>query len=488
MTTHTGKSGRVPVTVTFLFLVCSLLPATGFSAEQGKGLLAGTAIVDITPKEWPLVLKGSFFPRPATSAHDPLNVRALAFQNGEGRAVIVIVDTLGLSREVIDPVKKRAAEATGWRTDQMLIAATHTHSAPSTHTNGKPPQVAYGKLAQDGMVKAIVQAVKNLQPASVGFGSDSVPEEVFNRRWYLQDGKMPPNPFGGMDKVKMNPNRNHITEPAGPTDPEVSVIHVRNARRKPLGLLANYSLHYVGHINLGERQASADYFGEYARVMPWRLRAAASEDFVAMLSNGACGDINNIDFNGTRAPREPFEQIRIVAAKVADASWRAIRDMEYFSDASVAMRQREVPIDWRMPSKALLERSEKILAMTAEQQAELPRLEPLYARRVVNQSKRTGKADCLVQAIRIGDQAIVTLPFETFVEIGLEIKEKSPFRHNLVIELANGSYGYLPTPKHHQLGGYETWLGTSKVRKDASDILTRNLLEMLEELHTSSGK
>jgi len=126
--------------------------------------------------------------------------------------------------------------------------------------------------------------------------------------------------------------------------------------------------------------------------------------------------------------------------------------------------------------------------MSIEQQAELPRLEPLYARRVVSQSKRTGKADCLVQAIRIGDQAIVTLPFETFVEIGLEIKEKSPFKHNLVIELANGSYGYLPTPKHHELGGYETWLGTSKVHKDASDVLTRNLLEMLEDLHTASGK
>ncbi len=244
--------------------------------------------------------------------------------------------------------------------------------------------------------------------------------------------------------------------------------------------------HYVGHINLGERQASADYFGEYARVMPWRLRAAASEDFVAMLSNGACGDINNIDFNGTRAPREPFEQIRIVAAKVADASWRAIRDMEYFTDAPVAMRQREVPIDWRMPSKALLERSEKILAMSVEQQAELPRLEPLYARRVVNQSKRTGKADCLVQAIRIGDQAIVTLPFETFVEIGLEIKEKSPFRHNLVIELANGSYGYLPTPKHHELGGYETWLGTNYVELQASRKISETLLQMQRKIVKSS--
>ena len=185
---------------------------------------------------------------------------------------------------------------------------------------------------------------------------------------------------------------------------------------------------------------------------------------------------------GTRS--QPFEQIRIVAAKVADASWRASKGIEeYRSDAPVAMLQREVPLNWRKPSEALMRRSKEILAMSSEEQANLPRLATNYAHRVLSQVKREGKADCLVQAIRIGDQAIVSFPFETFVEIGIEIKEESPFKHNFVIELANGSYGYLPTPKHHELGGYETWLGTSKVQKDGSEILKRNLLEMLNELH-----
>lgn len=464
------------VRTSFFFL---LLFATSLFAK----LEVGTAIVDITPKEWPLVLRGSFFPKPAEKAHDPLNVRAMALRNGEGKAVIVIVDTLGLGRDVLDEVKAMAAEKTGWCTSEMLIAATHTHSAPSIRSFGPPPQIAYGKQATDGMVQAIVDAIADLQPGSVGWGEDEVPEEVFNRRWYMQEGQMPLNPFGELDKVKMNPNRNHITTPAGPTDPTVAVLYALDARRKPLGLLANYPLHYVGAINYGERMASADYFGEFCRVVPWRLRAAGIEGFVPMLSNGACGDINNIDFTGTRPPREPFEQCRIVAAKVADAAWRATRDMEFHSDVPVGMREREVPLQWRKPSKELLARSEKINAMSKEEQNEIPRLEPLYARRVVNQNARTGHADCLVQAVRIGDLAIVTFPFETFVEIGLEIKEKSPFKQTIVIELANGSYGYLPTPKHHKLGGYETWLGTSKVQKDGSEILTRNLLEMLNELH-----
>ena len=136
------------------------------------GLRAGTAIVDVTPQEWPLVLRGSFFPKPARSSHDPLHVRALAFENGTGRAVIVIVDVIGISRDTLDPVKKRAAEATGWRTDQMLIAATHTHSAPSSRAEGSVAQIAFGKRLADGMVEAIEKAVASLQPAQVGFGSD----------------------------------------------------------------------------------------------------------------------------------------------------------------------------------------------------------------------------------------------------------------------------------------------------------------------------
>jgi len=467
--------------VSFLALALSLPPATS-AAETG--LRAGTAIVDVTPQEWPLTLRGSFFPKPAKTAHDPLHVRALAFENGTGRAVIVIVDLIGISREVLDAAKKRAAEATGWRTDQMLIAATHTHSAPSSRAEGSAPQVAFGKRLADGMVEAIEKAVASLQPAQVGFGSDQVPDEVFNRRWYLQEGTMPLTPFGELDKVKMNPNRKHIVKPAGPTDPEVCIVDVRTRRKKPLGLLSNYALHYVGHINIGERQVSADYFGEFARIMPWRIRAMSSKDFVAMLSNGPCGDVNNIDFHGKRAPRQPFEQIRIVAAKVADASWRASKGIEkYHADAPVAMLQREVPLEWRRPSEALIRRSKEIIAMSPEEQGKLPYLATNYARRVLSQVERSGKADCLVQAIRIGDQAIVSFPFETFVETGLEIKKKSPFKHTFLIELANGSYGYLPTPKHHELGGYETWLGTNKVQKDGSDLLTRNLLEMLAELH-----
>jgi hypothetical protein len=87
-----------------------------------------------------------------------------------------------------------------------------------------------------------------------------------------------------------------------------------------------------------------------------------------------------------------------------------------------------------------------------------------------------------VQSLRVGDCGIATSPFETFVETGLDLKARSPFKPSFTIEIAGGYFGYLPTPEHHVLGGYETWLGTNRVEVNASVKLTNALLEMWGEL------
>jgi predicted dinucleotide-binding enzyme len=119
-----------------------------------------------------------------------------------------------------------------------------------------------------------------------------------------------------------------------------------------------------------------------------------------------------------------------------------------------------------------------------EAESKLPRLAKAYARRTIQAAERVEDSVAVpVQAIRIGDVAICGIPFETFVEIGLELKHRSPFKQTIVIGLANGRHGYLPTTAQHRLGGYETWLGTNWVQKDAADIIVRHLSEMLAELH-----
>jgi len=467
--------------------VLSLAPITA-PAQDNPGFRAGTAVVDISPTVFPIQLRSG----PSQYVHDPLHVRAIAFENGRGRAVIAVVDAIGVGRETCDEAKALVAEKTGWKPSEMLVCATHTHSAPKGGDT-TPGRIAYEEQRFNGIVQALAGAIESLEPAKVGFASDEEPSEVCNRRWFLKPGTMEPNPFGELDQVRTNAPRANLLKPAGPTDPELSVVDVRTRRGRALGLIANYALHYVGGIPTVKEEdgkvvgmASADYFGEFARIVPYRVGGANPPDnFVAMMTNGASGDINNIDFFGQRPPRAPFEQIRVVATKTADAAWRAVKKIEqYDENPLIATRQREITLKYRQSSPVEVERARKLLELPRKEREQIHSKTTQYANATLTYAEPDRTENVIVQAIRIGDQAIVSMPFEVLVEIGLEIKEKSPFPYTFLIELANGAYGYLPPPHQHELGGYETWIGTSRFEKDSSVILTQNLLEMLRELKT----
>ena len=466
-----------------LALALTLLPISAvLHAAEKPALRAGAAATDITPKLFPLNMPGGFSANMAERAHDPLHARAMVLDDGTTALAMVVVDNLGAGPDVLDEAKDMASKKTGIPVEKMLVSSTHSHSAAPLNTRSEPA-TAYRKLFIEGVADSIIKAHAALRPAAVGAAAHPLPDEVFNRRWYLKPGKMPLNPYGRMDKVKMNPGTSPdvIDHPAGPTDPDITIISVQDAKRKPIALFANYSLHYVGGAPQG--QISADYFGEFARLMPSRVRG--DENFVAMMSNGTSGDINNIPFGVTRPPREPFEQIRIVAGKSADTAWLAQRKIEqHRSDARLGMLQREITLKYRRPSAEQVAEAKAVVAVKDKDAIEkLPRLAQNYARSTITAADRAEETITVkIHAIRIGDLAVCGIPFETFVETGLDLKKRSPFPQTMVIGLANGRHGYLPTPEQHALGGYETWLGTNVVQEDASVILTNNLLEMLGEL------
>jgi hypothetical protein len=459
-----------------------VLFSTTLCAAEKSTLRAGAAAVDITPTQFPMNMLGGFSANMAEKAHDPFHARALVLDDGKTTLAMVVVDNLGAGPDVLNEAKALAASKTGMKPENMLISSTHTHSGPSLNTRSEAA-AAYYKQFVEGVAESIAQAHAALQPAAVGAAAHPLPDEVFNRRWYLKPGKMPLNPFGRLDTVKMNPGTSPdvIDRPAGPTDPDITILSVEDTKRKQVALFANYSLHYVGGAPAGEM--SADYFGEFARLMPSRLRGNGK--MVAMMSNGTSGDINNIPFGVTRPPREPFEQIRLVAAKAADTVWLAHRKIEkHRGDLGLGMLQREITLKYRRPSAQEVAEAKAVLAVKDKEAIEkLPRLAKNYAGSVVSAAERPEDTLTVkIQSIRIGDFAVCGIPFETFVEIGLDLKKRSPFPQTMVIGLANGRHGYLPTLEQHKLGGYETWLGTNQVQEDTSVILTRNLLEMLAEL------
>ncbi len=441
---------------------------------------AGAAASNITPRLGRLIVGGFTQPR-ATQIHDELHARCLVLDDGQTKIALVICDNLGIDREVFDHARRLIHKETGIPGDNVLMAATHTHSGPSWHgrddEDGDYPNFLARRIA-DG----VARAVRNLEPARIGWAVAREPNQVFNRRWRMKPGAALANPFGGMDQVRMNPPRGSadLLEPAGPTDPEIAFLSVQARSGRPIALLANYSLHYVGGTRPGDM--SADYFAVFADRIQQLLGADRLDPpFVGMLCNGTSGDVNNINFRVAGEKRQPYEQMRRVADAVAAEVNRAHQSVAMRDWVLLAARQKELSLATRKPTAEQLAWARQTLDKP-EDAPKLHALERHYARRVLALKEAAPRSEIILQTLRVGDVGIAAIPFEVFAETGLEIKKKSPFRPTFTISLANGSGGYLPTPAQHKLGGYETWLGTNRVETEASVKIVDTLLELFGRL------
>ena len=476
----------LPLTLGALFLSC-VTPA----AAVGQQLQAGAATSNITPPLGKDII-GGFQGFPSKHVHDELYARCLVLDDGKTRLALVVCDLLGFHRGVSDEARKLIQEHTGIPPECVLISATHTHSASSALGQDRfkhdQPLDEYQQFVARRIADAARCAVNRLRPAEIGFGSVQAPEHVFNRRWTMKPGTMPLNPFGELDQVKMNPPAGspNLLEPAGPTDPAISFLAVRGTDGKPISVFAAYSLHYVGGV--GDGHISADYFGLFCSHLGHLLEADhPSGPFVALLANGTSGDINNINFRNPRPRQDSYVQMRIVAEDVATKVHEGLAKVEYKSQVTLDARYRELPLAWRRPTpeqsawaKATLDKTPAAAGKTD--------LSLIYAERTMRMAEYPETAKVPLQVLRIGDVCLATMPCEVFCEIGLEFKSRSPLPKAFMVSLSHGYLGYLPTPRQHRLGGYETWLGTNRLEPQASDKMLESLLEMASEVKGSLDK
>jgi hypothetical protein len=449
---------------------------------MAKKFTAGAATSNITP---PLgvSLNGGMSDRKAAHIHDELHARCLVLDDGETRLALVVCDSCMVPSELADAAKHLAHEATELPLDRILISATHTHTAPTVAgVFQSEPDEEYQEFLVKRIADGIRRAVNQLAPAKIGWAVGRAPDQVFNRRWHMKEA-IGLDPFGRPnDKVRMNPPRasEALKEPAGPTDPEVCLLSVASPEGRPIALLANYSLHYVG--DTGPNHVSADYFAIFADRMQQLLSADRQDPpFVGIMSNGTSGDINNINFRQTAARGAPYERMRHVAYDVADAAHAAMKEMRYHDWVKLGMREARLTLGRRLPPKADVARAKAILA--ASREPNLTRLEQVYARETVLMESWPRDIEIVLQGISIGELGIAAIPCEVFVEIGLAIKKHSPLKPTFTIELANGYAGYLPTEAQHALGGYETWRARSSfLEEKAAGKIQEKVLELLRKL------
>jgi neutral ceramidase len=441
-------------------------------------LKAGAFAMDVTPKSFPISVNGNMADVQAKAANDPLHARCLVLDDGKTRLAIAVVDSCMLPRDLVEDAKARANELTGIPADHILISATHTHSAPTvTGVFQSEPDPEYVKYLPGRIAEGIKDAHDRRVPARIGFGRARDETQVYNRRWKREHALIPPDPFGNTtDKVQMNPGHQAkgLVEPAGPIDPEICLVSVQTRDGKPLALLANYSLHYVG----GNPPLSADYFGAFAERIK-QLVAPDAKEFVGIMSNGTSGDANNINFGAPAVKYGPGERIKLVADSVAKKVADRYAKIEYRDEVTLVAAVKDLELGVRKPTEKDLERARRILEENKDKKV-LAGTAAIYARESALLAKYPDAVPVKVSAFRFGDIGIVGIPCEVFAEIGLDIKKSSPLKDTFTIELANGYNGYLPTPAQHALGGYETWRARSSyLEVEASTKIVAAVKELL---------
>jgi hypothetical protein len=204
-----------------------------------------------------------------------------------------------------------------------------------------------------------------------------------------------------------------------------------------------------------------------------------------MMANGTSGDVNNVDVRSPGPARAPYEQMRRVAEDVAGKVDAALAKATWNDAAELQALYRELPIAFR-PVDA------DLLAWAKDTEARDPggpgadAVALFYAGRIRRMAAAPGPVLAPVQVLRIGDIAIGTTACETFAEIGLEFRRRSPIAHSFMVELNHGYLGYMPSPRHFELGGYETWPGTNYLEPQASVKMLDSLVEMATQLAPKS--
>lgn len=467
-----------------LWFLVALSISIGFTVERGYGdLMAGAAIVDITPVSFPVLINGGMTSSSATSVTTPIHARAIVLHDGSERVAIVVIDSCMLSRPFLDEVKAMASKKTNIRTDRMLVSATHAHSVPAAMgCLGTDADETYLPFLRIKLVEAIELANNQLEPARVGWAVRNAANYTAVRRWIRRPDRIAEDPFGNKTvRANMHAGRvwEDVTGESGPEDPDLSMISIQSKAGEPIALLANFSMHYFS----GEKPVGADYFGRFCDGMKSRIAkepARGRPPFVAIMSHGCSGDIWRMDYT-KKTPIE-FETINIehYTQGLVDIAAEAYEKIVHDEKADLAMSEARLHMRYRVPDQQRLDWAKPIVEKLGGQPPKTTA--EVYAREQIILDERK-ETDVVVQALRIGTIAIATTPTETYALSGMKLKLQSPLTQTMVIELANGGDGYIPPPEQHVLGGYNTWAARSAgLEVEAEPKIVEACLEQLENV------
>ena len=422
------------------------------SLVGASDLRVGAASVNLNADD-SMVIAGGIGPGKATGQEGELRVTAVVIEKpGQAKVVIGAVDVLFITRDFVDRALAEVQRTTGIPAENVLINATHTHHAPSIATlHGYGVDPVFVKRVEVGIVQAIQQANANLADARFFFHLGEEATIGNNSRWLLPDNQI----SWGIHKDAIRPT--------GPFDPQLPVLAFKNHQDKLLGLIYNHSTHTIGTIKPMVR--SPGFYGLAAQDLERELGGT-----VCFLE-GASGSTHNIAGVPTAIA------VTRLKAAINDALAQA---KERPVERLVSLK-RKFTFTVRKFDEAVEDK--KVVKYCKRYGHPASQIAVFREMRKTLAPQQGETRETSIQAMLIGDVAIVGVPAEYFTSLGLDIKQRSPFKNTYVAELANDWIGYLPDRNAHELGGYQTWMGQHSCAEiGTGERMADEVIAMLNEL------
>jgi neutral ceramidase len=424
----------------------------------------------------------------AAGVHDALAVQALVLSDGRIKLAIAGVDLLGIGIRIADDVCARVAAESDIAADAIIIGATHTHSGPSFNLFATPKPGSQAGPDRDleweidlprKIAATILEANRKLEPARI---------RAAGARFTLGANRRLLTPSGEM---RLFPNQ------TGVSDPEVQALGVYRANGGALAFVLNYACHGV-MLCEDNLLYSRDYAGFAQDEIERRADGA-----IAIFLNGATGNIDP-------RRRGTFEAAREAGTELGRAAFEALEHAPDRGQLAVAARQ--IPLTLKLKdlsgaiatARAYAEQTALALASHPGGDYRLGRIrteheQAQHALRIVEELERTNLRDRRVNpergelathlsVARIGEIAIVGLPGEPFVELGLALKANPYFPHTLVIGYCNDLILYIPTREAYAQRGYEVEM--ARVAPGSGEQMVAAALACMRELkgeHARTG-
>jgi len=417
--------------------IFGILLAAGLQTSVAEGqFMAGASKKSIHP-ELPIPISGGMgIPNMANESRGELTARAVAVANGETRIVICAVDLLGYPSVLCDRVR---AKVKGVPPENILIGATHTHSAPDTYAfpdgrGGHTGNLDYIDFTVEQTAAAIQEAIDSLQPA------------VFRAATGIAEGKIAYN-YYAPDLY----------------DRRMSVLQAQSRTGETIFTLVNYAIHPEV---LGNRRGivSPDLVG------PMCDKLEADLGGMGLLMNGALGGMVTADNRILDQPRDPlkgywsdersWEECIRIGQLMASEAQRLISDATVQTDPKLVCLSKPVgfPVDSDLLWQVFLHSPLNYNSDRGERVVTVP-----------------------INLVNLGDCQMVTIPGEALPNIGFYLKRNMKGNHQLLFGLTNDAFGYILTKvDFHSFPRYD-YVSRTSLGEMTGEILIENILELVEQ-------